>query len=70
MIAWASRTFSTGCYANRSQRGAATQAVLMTVYRTLKLRGHNPTKTIAAALQTYLITGKLPPLPDPTIAKG
>ena len=57
-------------YANRSQQGAATQAVLMTVYRTLKLRGLNPTQTIAAALRTYLDTGKLPPLPGPVIANG
>ena len=49
---------------NRSDRGAATQAVLMSVYRTLKLRGLNPTKTIADALKTYLSTGQLPPLPD------
>jgi transposase len=55
---------------NRSQQGAATQAVLMTVYRTLKLRGHHPTKTIAAALQNYLATGQLPPLPGPAIANG
>ncbi len=48
---------------NRSDRGAATQAVLMSVYRTLKLRGLNPTKTIAETLKTYLTTGKLPPLP-------
>lgn len=49
---------------NRSDRGAATQAILMSVYRTLKLRGHNPTKTIADALKTYLTTGELPPLPQ------
>ncbi|MCH9035087.1 MAG: IS66 family transposase [Planctomycetes bacterium] len=49
---------------NRSDRGAATQAVLMSVYRTLKLRGLNPTKTIADALKTYLTTGILPPLPE------
>ena len=49
---------------NRSDRGAATQAVLMSVYRTLKLRGLDPTKTIADALRTYLTTGKLPPLPE------
>ncbi len=49
---------------NRCDRGAATQAILMSVYRTLKLRGLNPTQTIAHALKTYLITGKLPPLPD------
>ena len=55
---------------NRSDRGAATQAVLMSVYRTLKLRGLNPTKTIADALKTYLTTGKLPPLPDENTADG
>jgi transposase len=49
---------------NRSDRGAATQAVLMSVYRTLRLRGLNPTKTIADALKTYLTTGTLPPLPE------
>ena len=48
---------------NRSDRGAATQAVLMSVYRTLRLRGLNPTKTIAQALETYLTTGQLPSLP-------
>jgi len=48
---------------NRSDRGAATQAVLMSVYRTLKLRGLNPTKTITHALKTYLTTSQLPPLP-------
>ncbi len=55
---------------NRSDRGAATQAILMSVYRTLRLRGLNPTKTIADALQTYLATGQLPPLPDAAIANG
>ena len=49
---------------NRSDRGAASQVILMSIYRTLRLRGHNPTKTITNALKTYLITGKLPPLPD------
>ncbi len=48
---------------NRSDQGAATQAVLMSVYRTLKLRGLDPTKTIADALKTYLTTAQLPPLP-------
>ena len=55
---------------NRSDRGAATQAILMSVYRTLKLRGFNPTQTIAQALKTYLTTGQLPPLPDVPIANG
>ncbi|MCP4897994.1 MAG: IS66 family transposase [bacterium] len=48
---------------NRSDQGAATQAVLMSVYRTLRVRGLDPTKTIADGLKTYLTTGQLPPLP-------
>jgi hypothetical protein len=50
-------------YANGSQDGADLQAVLMSIYRTLKVRGHNPIATIVAALRTYLQTGQLPPLP-------
>ena len=34
---------------NRSEEGARTQAVLMSVYRTLRLRAHDPTQNIAAA---------------------
>ena len=49
---------------NRSQRGADTQAVLMSIYRTLKQRGHDPLATITNALRQYLTTGKLPPLPE------
>lgn len=48
---------------NRSERGATTQAVLMSVYRTLRLRGRDPLRAIANALQTYLQTAQLPPLP-------
>ena len=50
-------------YGNRSQRGADAQAVLMSIYRTLRQRGHDPLKTIANGLAEYLKTGKLPPLP-------
>lgn len=50
-------------YGNRSQRGADAQAVLMSIYRTLKQRGHDPLKTITYGLAEYLKTGKLPPLP-------
>lgn len=53
---------------NHSDKGTATQAVLMSVYRTLKLRDLNPLKTIAAALTQYMKTGKLPTLPDKTVA--
>jgi len=55
---------------NRSEKGAATQAVLMSVHRTLKLRGHNPMDAIATALRTYLTTGELHPLPTPVPANG
>lgn len=55
---------------NRSDRGAVTQAVLMSIYRTLRLRGHDPLQTIANALHTYLQTGQLPPLPAANIAAG
>ena len=50
-------------FGNRSDRGADTQAVLMSVYRTLQQRGHGPRKTVVDALSTYLATGELPQLP-------
>jgi len=50
-------------YANGSDAGADLQAVLMSIYRTLKQRGHNPLETIVSAVRTYLKTGKLPLLP-------
>jgi transposase len=53
---------------NRSEKGAATQAVLMSVYRTLKLRGHDPLKIIPEALRTCLTTGTLPALPARIVA--
>ena len=55
---------------NRSEAGAAKQAILMSVYRTLKLRGLDATQAIATALQTFLQTGKLPPLPVENAADG
>lgn len=58
------------CQSNRSEKGAAVQAVLMSVYRTLKLRGHDPLETIDAALRAYLSTGQLPPLPVESVADG
>jgi transposase len=50
-------------YANGSHEGAETQSVLMSVFRTLKQRGHNPVAIVLKAVQTYLRTGQLPPLP-------
>jgi transposase len=55
---------------NRSEKGAAVQAVLMSVYRTLKLRGHDPLATIVSALRAYLTNGQLPPLPIESVADG
>jgi hypothetical protein len=48
---------------NRSRQGAATQAVLMSIHRTLKLRGHDPRAAIDQALRASSATGILPPLP-------
>lgn len=47
---------------NRSDKGAMTQAVLMSIFTTLKQRGFNPIDTIVKALQSYIKTGNLPPL--------
>ena len=55
---------------NRSSRGADTQAILMSVYRTLKQRGHAPIDAMTHALKTYVKTGKLPPLPSKTSPSG
>jgi len=49
---------------NRSDSGANVQAILMSVYRTLKLRGHDPLQTIVVALRQYVRSGSLPPLPS------
>ena len=57
-------------YGNRSQQGADCQAVLMSVFRTLKQRGHDPIRTIVAAIEKFLLTGKLPPLPTKTTSDG
>ena len=57
-------------YGNRSPQGADCQAVLMSVFRTLKQRGHDPIRTVVAAIEQYLLTGKLPPLPTQTTSDG
>ena len=56
-------------FGNRSNRGAETKAVLMSVYRTLQQRSHALLKTVVDALTTYLTTGQLPPLP-PNVTTG
>ncbi len=49
---------------NRSGNGANVQAILMSVYRTFKLRGLDLLDTTVSALKTYVVTGSLPPLPE------
>ncbi len=55
-------------YGNRSEHGADCQAVLMSVFRTLKQRGHDPIRTVIGAIEHYLTTNQLPPLPTPKTA--
>ena len=50
-------------YGNRSDEGALTQGVLMSIFRTLKRRGYNPIVTLVSALREYVRTGHLPPFP-------
>ena len=57
-------------YGNRSDHGADCQAVLMSLFRTLKQRGHDPIKTILTATQTWLQTGQLPPMPGKRTSDG
>lgn len=57
-------------YGNQSDQGAQTRAVLMTIFRTLKRRGHDPLRVIAETLRTYTATGQLPPLPDKIASEG
>jgi transposase len=55
---------------NRSHQGANTQAILMSVFFTLKKRGHNPVTAIRDALTVYIETGLLPPMPEKIAANG
>jgi hypothetical protein len=57
-------------YANGSEKGAQTQAIFMTILRTLKMRGHNPVQVLVDALKSYVRSGQLPPLPSKVTAVG
>lgn len=51
-------------YGNRSKEGADVQAMLLSIFRTLELRGYNPVNTLLFLVQENLRTGKpitLPP---------
>lgn len=49
-------------YCNRSEKGAMTQAILMSIFRTLHLRQYDPITTLGEALKNYCKTGSLPTL--------
>ena len=55
---------------NRSEKGASTQSVLMSVFFTIKQRGLNPVDTVKEALKIYLKTGTLPQLKEFTASNG
>ena len=57
-------------YANGSEEGSETQAIMMSVFRTLKQRGHNPVSAVLDAVRAYLKTGQLPPLPSRVTENG
>jgi len=57
-------------YANRSEKGARTQSILMSVFRTIKQRGHSPVKVVKRGLRTYIETGNLPTLADCSASDG
>lgn len=56
-------TMRKNSYGNRSDRGVETQAIMMSIFVTLKMRGLNPIDFLRDALQEWIRTGKLPPLP-------
>ena len=57
-------------YGNRSEQGADCQAVFMSIFQTLKQRGHDPIRTIISATKQYLQSGTLPPMPKKTASDG
>ena len=57
-------------YANGSEKGAQTQAIFMTILRTLKMGWHNPLQVLVDALKSYVRSGQLPPLPSKVTTVG
>jgi hypothetical protein len=51
-------------YCNHSQKGADTQAILMSIFRTLHLRNQDAIVILEETLKTYCRNGSLPPLID------
>jgi len=44
-------------YANGSEKGAPTQAPLMTILLTIKMRGNKPVQILVEVLKSYLLSG-------------
>ena len=57
-------------YGNGSERRAQAQAALMTIMRTLKIRGQNPVQILVGALKSYVRSGQLQPLLTKIMANG
>jgi hypothetical protein len=51
-------------FANGSEAGAQTQAIFMTILRTLKMRNHNPVQILVDALKTHVRSAQLPSWPQ------
>lgn len=52
-------------YGNRSDEGADVQAMLLSIFRTLELRGYNPVNALLFLVQEHLRMGKPMTLPPP-----
>jgi len=50
-------------YGNRRKQGSDCQDVLMSIFRSLRQRGHNPIRTVIEAVSEQIKTGSLPPMP-------
>lgn len=57
-------------YCNRSQQGALTQAVMMSLFRTLHLRGLDPVETVLKSVQKSLISGEQLVLDENILSDG
>lgn len=57
-------------YCNRSQRGADTQAILMSIFRTLNLRKIDPIIALTESLTEWIKTGNITPLPAVSLQMG
>jgi len=56
-------------YCNHSQKGADTQAILMSIFRTLHLREQDAIVILEGALKAYCRNGSLPPLQNKSEVK-